>query len=125
MGRFALRLFLPAALLVGIGACSKDSTPPPTQPYVYAPAAALTAVPLSVSLGIGGVQHVSVSGGKPPYSIATGPNATAAAVLSNADSVTADLKITGMSVDYYSTAVTVKDNTPMTPKTVSVTIKVN
>jgi hypothetical protein len=91
MGRFALRLFLPAALLVGIG----------------------------------GVQHVSVSGGKPPYSIATGPNATAAAVLSNADSVTADLKITGMSVDYYSTAVTVKDNTPMTPKTVSVTIKVN
>jgi hypothetical protein len=82
-------------------------------------------MPLSVSLGIGAVQHVNVSGGKPPYSISAGPNATAAAVLSNADSSIADLKITGMSVDYYSTAVTVKDNTPTTPRTVSVTVTVN
>jgi hypothetical protein len=46
-------------------------------------------------------------------------------VLVNPDSSVADLKIMGASVDYYSTAVTVRDNTPTTPKTVSVTITVN
>ena len=127
MRRFALRLFLPAALMLGIGACSKDSSAPPTYPQqTYTPpASGLTAAPLSVSLGIGGVQHVSVSGGTPPYSISAGPNATAMAVLANADSNTADLKITGASVDYYSTSVTVKDNTTTAPKTVSVSITVN
>jgi hypothetical protein len=82
-------------------------------------------MPLSISLGVGGVQHVSVSGGTPPYSISAAPNATASAVLSNADSTVADLKITGMSVDYYSTAVTVKDNTASSPRTVSVAVTVN
>jgi hypothetical protein len=68
---------------------------------------------------------VSVSGGTPPYSISVGPNATATAVLVNPDSSVADLKITGASVDYYSTVVTVRDNTTAAPKTVSVSIMVN
>jgi hypothetical protein len=127
MRRFALRLLLPAALMLGIGACSKDSSGPPTYPQqTYTPpASGLTAAPLSVSLGVGGVQHVSVSGGTPPYSISVGPNATATAVLVNPDSSVADLKITGASVDYYSTVVTVRDNTTAAPKTVSVSIMVN
>ena len=129
MRRSALRFVLPAALMLGIGACSKDSSAPPTYPQQSynppPPASGLTAAPLSVSLGIGVVQHVTVSGGMSPYSISVGPNATATAVLVNPDSSVVDLKITGASVDYYSTVVTVKDNTPTTPKTVSVTITVN
>lgn len=126
MRRFALRFFLPAALIVGIGACSKYNSAPtyPQQTYTP-PAAGLTAMPLSFSLGIGAVQHVSVSGGMPPYSISAGPNATATAVLLNPDSTVSDLKITGASVDYYSTAVTVKDNTPTAAKTVTITVTVN
>ena len=127
MRRFARRLFLPAFLILGISACSKDGSGSPTYPQqnYTPPASGLTAMPVSVSLGIGGVQHVTVSGGMPPYSIATGPNAPAAAVLVNPDSTIADLKITGTSVDYYSTAVTVRDNTPAAPKTVSVSVTVN
>jgi hypothetical protein len=127
MRRIALRFFLPAALIVGIGACSKDSSAPPTYPQqTYTPpAAGLSAVPLTVTLGIGGVQDVSVSGGMPPYVISAGPNATAMAVLVNPDSAVADLRIMGAGIDYYSTAVTVKDNTPATPKTVTVTVTVN
>jgi hypothetical protein len=127
MRRSALRFVLPAALMLGIGACSKDSSAPPTYPQqTYTPpATGLTAAPLAVSLGIGVVQHVTVSGGMAPYMISAAPNATATAVLVNPDSSVADLKITGASVDYYSTVVTVRDNTPTTPKTVSVTITVN
>jgi hypothetical protein len=81
-------------------------------------------VPPSVAVGIGGVQHVNVSGGMPPYSIATGPAAIATVELSNADSMSAVLKIMGVTAASVPTSVTVKDNTPSRPKTVSVPVTV-
>ena len=123
MRRLVFRLFLPAALVVGAGACSKDSSPPPTQPQLNTPPS-LSAVPPSVSVGIGGVQHVNVSGGTPPYSIAAGPSTIATVDLSNADSSIAVLKIMGVTVASVPTTVTVKDNTPSVPKTVSVPVTV-
>lgn len=117
-----LRLYIASALLLGAGACSKNDSPP-TQPQVNA-SSGLAAVPPSVSVGIGGVQHVNVSGGMPPYSIATGPGSIATADLSNADSAIAVLKIMGVTVASAPTTVTVKDNTPSAPKTVSIPITV-
>jgi hypothetical protein len=123
MRRIALRLFLPAALLLGAAGCSKDSSTGPTQPQVTV-TPRLSAVPPTVSVGIGGVQHVSVSGGTPPYSIASGPSLIASAALSNADSSIAVLQIMGVTTASVPTAVTVKDNSPSTPKTVSISITV-
>ncbi|HTY58985.1 MAG TPA: hypothetical protein VMF59_09210 [Bacteroidota bacterium] len=112
-----------AALLMGLSACSKDSTAPPTQPQVGAPAG-LSAVPPTVAVGIGGIQHVNVTGGTPPYSIASAPGAIATADIANADSSIAVLKITGVTVASVATSVVVRDNTPSSPKTVSIPITV-
>lgn len=117
-----LRLYLAAALLMGAGACSKTDSPP-TQPQIST-TAGLAAVPPSVAVGIGGVQNVNVSGGMPPYSIATGPSSIATAAISNADSTIAVLKIMGVTVASAPTTVTVRDNTPSAPKTVSISISV-
>jgi hypothetical protein len=123
MKGIAFRLFFPVALLVGAGACSKDSSMPPTQPQVTPPAG-LYAVPPTVYVGIGGVQHVNVAGGIPPYSISAGPGLIATAGLSDADSSVAVLKIMGVTPASDPTTVTVKDNTPSAPKTVSIAITV-
>jgi hypothetical protein len=117
-----LRSCIVAALIMGAAACSKNDLPP-TQPQVGAPAV-LAAVPPSVAVGIGGVQHVNVSGGMPPYSITTGPGSIATADLSNADSAVAILKIMGVTVASAPTTVTVRDNTPSAPKSVSIPITV-
>ena len=123
MRKNTIGMVVSAALLMGLSACSKDSTAPPTQPQVGAPAG-LYAVPPTVAVGIGGVQHVNVTGGTPPYSIASGPGAIAAADLANADSSVAVLKITGVTVASVATSVVVKDNTPSSPKTVSISVMV-
>jgi hypothetical protein len=121
MRGIALRLPLFAVMLVGAGACSKNSAPPPTQPIVV-DTTILYAVPPWVAVSNGGIQHVSVSGGNPPYSIASGPASIATVEIANADSAIAVLKITGAAVSAETTAVTVRDNTRSSPKTVSISI---
>jgi hypothetical protein len=123
MKRNALGLVVSVIVVMGFSACSKDSAAPPTQPQVGTPPS-LAAVPPAVSVGIGGIQHVNVSGGTPPYSIAAGPGAIATAALSNADSMVAVIKITGISVASVPTSVVVRDNTPSAPKTVSIPVTV-
>jgi hypothetical protein len=73
-------------------------------------------------VGNGGIQHVNVSGGNPPYSIASGPASIAAVEIADADSAVAVLKITGATASAETTAVTVRDNTRSSPKTVSISI---
>jgi hypothetical protein len=121
MRGFALRLLLCAVMIVGAGACSKNSSSPPTQP-VSVDTTILYAVPPWVAVGNGGIQHVNVSGGNPPYSIASGPASIAAVEIADADSAVAVLKITGATASAETTAVTVRDNTRSSPKTVSISI---
>jgi hypothetical protein len=70
------------------------------------------------------MQTVSISGGKPPYSISGPPGASATALLLSPDSVVATLQISGVSVASVSTAVTVQDNTPSLARIVTVPVKV-
>jgi len=123
MRRNAFRLLLPLVLLAGVCACSKQGSGPPTQPQTDNQGV-LYAVPPWVSVGIGGVQHVNVSGGVPPYSIASGPGAIATVSIADADSSIAVLKIMGVTAASAPTSVTVRDNTPSSPKTVSVPVSV-
>ena len=121
MRGLVIQLPLFALLLAGAGACSKDSPPPPTQP-VAVDTTFLYAVPPWVAVSNGGIQHVIISGGNPPYSIASGPASIATVEISNADSTIAVLKITGAAVSAETTAVTIRDNTRLTPKKVSIPI---
>jgi hypothetical protein len=122
MSRLMLSACLVAAMAVATG-CSKDSASSPTQPQINPPTG-LSAVPPVVSVGIGGVQHVNVGGGTPPYVIMAGPSTIATVDMTNADSTVAILKIMGVTVASTPTSVTVRDNTTPTPKTVSVPVTV-
>jgi len=113
-----------AAAVAALGfayGCSKTPAPPEPQLPVTS---GLYAVPPSVSVSAGGIQHVYVSGGVPPYSIQEQPGPIATAQLDSADSSIAVLKITGVGLDTASTAVKIKDNSSNTPKTVSIPILV-
>lgn len=121
MRGIALHLPIFAVMLVGAGACSKNSPSPPTQP-VAVDTTFLYAVPPWVAVSNGGIQHVSISGGNPPYVIASGPASIATVEISNADSTVAILKVTGAATSAETTAVTVRDNTRLSPKTVSIPI---
>jgi len=123
MGGIAVRLFLTVPLLAGVCACSKHDPAPPTQPPMENQAV-LYAVPPWVSVGIGGIQHVNVSGGVPPYTITSEPGAIATVSIADADSAIAVLKIMGVAAASASTSVTVRDNTPSSPKTVSIPVTV-
>ncbi len=116
-----LHLPLFAVMLVGAGACSKDNASPPTQP-VSVDTTILYAVPPWVAVSNGGIQHVNISGGNPPYSIASGPASIVTVEIAGADSTVAVLKITGATASAETTAVTVRDNTRSSPKTVSIPI---
>ena len=117
----AASLLLAAVLLV-FCSCAKNAGPPTEPPPP--PANVLAAVPTWVAVGIGGIQHVKVSGGTPPYVIAQGPNATATVEIADADSTVAVLKITGVTPSPSNTQVTVRDNTPSTPKSVTIPVTV-
>ncbi len=109
-----------AALTAVIGVhCNNSSSP--MQPQQLGPQ--LTAVPPSVTVGSGGTQLVSVSGGIPPYSIASAPSSIATAQLVNPDSVATTVKITGVTVASVSTAVTIRDSA--SAKTVVIPINVH
>jgi len=110
-----------AVALILLSGCAKDA-PQPAAPT--APADVLAAVPPWVAVGIGGIQHVDVSGGVPPYVIAAGPDSIARVEISSADSTTAILKITGVISSSSGTNVIVNDHTPGTPKTVSIPVTV-
>ena len=116
-------VFIAAFALVALH-CSKNSSSP-TQPPSSTPPPSLNAAPSSVALGAGGSQDVTVSGGKPPYAIASPPNANATAQLQNADSASAIVHITGVSIASVSTSVVIRDNTASSPKSVSIPITVH
>ncbi len=114
-------MMVTALVIVGLNCGHSDS---PTAPSSSPSTPHLTAVPTAVSVAAGGTQNVVVSGGTPPYAIAAPPGSIASAQLINLDSVSSTLSITGITVASASTAVTVKDNTPATPKTVTIPITV-
>jgi len=108
-------------LLIAFGSCSKKTVVLEPQPAL---AAGLHAVPPTVAVGVGGVQHVAVSGGIPPYNISSGPSAIATVQLMNADSTTATLKIMGVTPATDATSITVQDNTPTNPLSITVPVSV-
>jgi len=110
-----------AAALALAGGCAKDAPPAPAP---TAPSTVLAAVPPWVAVGVGGIQHVDVSGGVPPYVIASGPDSIARVDISSADSSTAVLKITGIITSSSGTQVTVRDHTPGDPKSVVIPVTV-
>ncbi len=118
-----LSIIIAAAFVFVALDCSKSSNSP-TQPSTSNPPPSLNAAPPSVTVAVGAHQSVTVSGGTPPYAIVTAPNSTATALLVNADSATAILQITGVTVASVSTSVVVKDNTMSTAKSVTVPINV-
>ncbi len=117
MVRAAVVMFAGAMVLAA--GCSKSSSP--MQPVV---GPQLNAVPTAVTVGIGTSQTVAISGGTPPYGISSSPSSIATAQLSNADSATALVQITGVTVASVSTAVTIRDNSASETKTVAVPIRV-
>ena len=108
-----------AAVVFGIVSCSKNSSSP-TQPQTST--SQLTAVPASVAVGMGTVQTVSISGGTPPYSVASAPSSIVTAVLSNSQSMVATLTITGVTVATASTSVTVRDSAAAKAVTVPISV---
>ena len=110
-----------ALALACLSGCAKDSPQPPAP---TAPSDVLAAVPPWVAVGIGGIQHVNVSGGVPPYVIAAGPDSIARVEISSADSSTAVLKITGLISSSSATQVTVKDHTPGSARSVAIPVTV-
>ena len=114
-------IILAVLVLVAIR-CSKNAAP--TQPQ-QSTVPQLTAVPSSVAVGVGVSQNVTISGGTPPYDIASPPSSIATAQLLNRDSLSASVQIVGVTVASVGTAVTIKDNSASTPKTVTVPITVH
>ena len=111
-----------AALAIALSAgCSKNSSPPPAP---AAPSNVLAAVPPWVAVGVGGIQHVDVSGGVPPYVITAGPDSIARVDIASADSTTAVLKITGLITSSSGTKITVSDHTSGTSKSVDIPVTV-
>ena len=102
--------------------CSKSDAP--TQPK-QSTGPQLTAVPTSVAVGVGGAQNVTVSGGTPPYDVASAPSSIATVQLINRDSLAATLQIMGVTVASVGTSVTVKDNSSSSPKSVTIPISVH
>ncbi|HTO94910.1 MAG TPA: hypothetical protein VMM80_11040 [Bacteroidota bacterium] len=121
MARIPGVVFAAALAIVLSPGCSKDSSPPPAP---TAPSNVLAAVPPWVAVGVGGIQHVDVSGGVPPYVIRAGPDSIARVEISSADSTTAILKITGLITSSNGTKITVNDHTPGTSKTVDIPVTV-
>jgi hypothetical protein len=107
-----------------VAGCGKNNAATEPQAPAGTSTPGLTAQPSSVTIGVGTSTSVSISGGKPPYSIAVSPDARATAQLVNADSAVATLQISGVSVASPSTAVTIQDNSAAPPLTVAVPIKV-
>jgi len=110
-----------AAAVVLAGGCAKDASPPAAP---AAPSNVLAAVPPWVAVGVGGIQHVDVSGGVPPYVIAAGPDSIARVEIASADSSTAVLKITGVITSSIGTQVRVEDHTPGGVKSVVIPVTV-
>ena len=98
--------------------CMKSSSP--MQPAL---GPQLDAIPASVIVHVGTSQTVTISGGTPPYGIETPPGPIATALLTNADSASASIQITGVTVASVSTAVVIKDSSAVT-KTVDIPIRV-
>ncbi len=121
--RIFLVVFIAAFALVALH-CSKSSSSP-TQPPYSTPPPSLNAAPPSVTVGAGTSQDVTVSGGMPPYTISTPPSSNATAQLQNADSASAIVHITGVTVASVSTSVVIRDNTVSSPKSVSIPITVH
>jgi hypothetical protein len=119
--RVGILVVIVGLILVALD-CGKNDAP--TAPTQTAPASQLAAVPASVIVAAGAVQTVKVSGGTPPYAIAASPSSIANVALDNADSLSTILRITGITVASAPTSVIVKDNSPSTPKTVTVPISV-
>ena len=105
--------------------CGRNDAPtaPPTP--ASSSGGQLTANPSSVAVAVGATQTVIVSGGIPPYAIATAPSAIASAQLVNLDSVSAMLRVTGITIASAPTSVIVKDNTVSAPRMVTVPITVH
>lgn len=108
-----------AALLIGGTGCKKDSSSP-TQPPTTTPQ--LTAVPPSASVGVGASQIVTISGGRPPYTISGPPTSSATASLAHPESVVTTLTITGVTVASTSTSVTVDDSASSKKVTIPITV---
>jgi hypothetical protein len=115
-----LSIAVGVAFVIGSIGCSKDSGSPTQSQQTQNPSTLLTAVPASASVGVGTFQIISISGGKPPYSIASPPNAIATAVLSHPDSIIASVTITGVTVATASTAVTIRDSIAAKSVTISI-----
>ena len=78
-----------------------------------------------MTVGAGLSEDVAVGGGTPPYSVTTAPSAIATAQLLYPDSAVSYVHITGVTVATASTAVTIKDNSAATAKTVTIPIGVH
>jgi hypothetical protein len=109
-----------AVLIFNVVSCSKNTSP--TQVQQTTPHQ-LTAVPPSAAVGVGTSQNIAISGGTPPYSVASGPSAIATAQLTNPDSLVATLTITGVTVATASTSITVRDSAAV--KNVAISIGVH
>jgi hypothetical protein len=107
-------------IVFSVVSCSKNSSPTQMQQTA---APQLTAVPSSAAVGVGTSQTVVISGGRPPYSVASAPTAIATVLLTNPDSLIASLTITGITIATASTSVTVSDSAGV--KNVSIPISVH
>jgi hypothetical protein len=121
--RWIVLVFVIGMTAMVYSACSKNSSP--TQPQQQPTVTKLVAAPPSVTVGAGISMDVAVSGGTPPYSVTTAPSAIATAQLLNPDSAISIIHITGVSVATASTAVTIKDNSAASAKTVTIPIGVH
>ncbi len=104
-------------LSVLIGSCKDEGQPnSPSTPA----GSLLTATPAGVTVGAGGSQNVTITGGTHPYTAQPqNPGLASAQVITNAD--TAVIMITGVSTATGSTSVIVRDaSTPQKSATVGV-----
>ncbi len=120
--RWIILVFAIGMAAMVYSACSKNSSP--TQPQQQTTVTQLVAAPPSVTVGAGISEDVAVGGGTPPYSVTTAPSAIATAQLLYPDSAVSYVHITGVTVATASTAVTIKDNSAATAKTVTIPIGV-
>jgi hypothetical protein len=102
-----------------IGSCKKDESGPTATPTQTGPA--LTAAPPGVTVGTGGSQNVTITGGTHPYT-AQSQNLNLASVQFTTNADTATIMITGVSTATGSTSVVVRDaSTPTRAVAVGVT----
>ncbi len=118
--RWGLLILLVVGTTIVAIECNKNNSP--TQPQ-QTPGPQLNAVPSSALVGAGGSENIAVSGGIPPYSIASPPGSIATAQLLNPDSIVTTLKITGVSVASVSTAVVIRDSAAAKTVRIPITVR--